>query len=237
LFPKLARDVRVVGLFDGSSGVNLHLIATQLPALARRLSESRGPHGGCTARVRAIFDEKSPLPAFDGSRIELSVRGEDEVMAGFSAAAQQLAVIAESESANVTSLGPAAQIAAALVGASHELCTAVASFRTQAERVSAAAFACARRYCYLHAAAALVHKYLAERERVDPLTPAVFVIALSRLAARAGVVPHALPQTTYAEAADIAARYDRDQMLFSTMSIRIADASPAPGKLHEAITV
>jgi alkylation response protein AidB-like acyl-CoA dehydrogenase len=237
LFQKLTRDVRVVGLFDGSSGVNLHVIATQLPALARRLAESSGPDLECAARLQVIFDACTALPAFDGSRIELSARGSDAVMIAFAEAVRRLGVSAHAERANSPALQCAAQTAAALVAAARELCSEVAAFRTQAERVSSAAFACARRYCYLHAAAALVHKYLAAREGRYPLTPAVFAIALSRLAARAGVAQRSLPHTLYAEAAEVAARCDRSQMLFSTLPVRIADASPAPGKMHEAIGV
>jgi hypothetical protein len=236
LFQKMARDVRVVGLFDGSAGVNLQVIVTQLPGLARRLTQPRDD-GSRAQRLRAIFDERFPLAEFDGSRVELSARGLDDVLAGLPAAAAELAGIACLAGNEVSVLGDAARIAADLVMATAELCTAVAAFETQAERVSAAAFACARRYCYLHAAGALVHKFLAARNESSGLTPAVFALALSGLAGRAGCVQRSFPESTYAEAAATAANYDRLQLLFSTTPIHIADAVPAPTDRHDAMPV
>jgi alkylation response protein AidB-like acyl-CoA dehydrogenase len=237
LFQKMARDVRVVGLFDGSAGVNLQVIVTQLPALTRRLTAPRPAHDFSAERLLAIFDEGMPLPDFDGSRLELSARGHDVVVAGLPAAARELAQLAGSLGSRSPALASAARIAADVARATADLCAEVAAFRTQAERVSAAAFACARRYCYLHAAAALVHKYLAGRNGASALTPAVLVVALSGLAVRAGCVGQPLPESTYAEVAATAAKYDSLQRLFSTTPIRIADAAPAPAQLHEAMTV
>jgi alkylation response protein AidB-like acyl-CoA dehydrogenase len=243
LFQKTTRDVRVVGLFDGSAGVNLHVIVTQLPHLARRLTRSQTNDGGSAARLETIFDERFALPPFDGSRIELSARGQDDVLAGLAGASAELAALARSDSTGGAAITTAAGIAADLSVATTALCAEVATFGTHAERMSAAAFACARRYCYLHAAAALVQRYLADRRRAeDPaayvpaLTPNVFVLALSGLAARAGCPPRALPESTYEEVAATAAKYDRLERLFSTTSIRIADAVAASGELHEAMT-
>jgi Acyl-CoA dehydrogenase, C-terminal domain len=240
LFAKIARDVRVVGLFDGSAGVNLQVIVTQLPQLVRRLTQRRDTGETSAARLRVIFDERLPLPAFDGSQIELSARGQDDVLAGLAGAAADLAALAGFPPAGTAGpLAIAARIAADLVAATAELCAEVTALRTQAERVSSAAFACARRYCYVHAAAALAGKYLAGRMRtgVPALTPAIFAVALAGLAARAGRPAQPLPESIYAEVAASAANYDRLQLLFSTQTIRIADAVPAPGEMREAMTV
>ncbi len=236
LFEKIARDVRVVGLFDGSAGVNVQVIVTQLPALARRLAQPRADASAAQARREVIFDERRPLPAFDGSQVDLSAHGQDDVLAGLADAAATLASIASSGPA---ALGGAATIAADLVRATADLCAEVDSFDTQAERISAAAFDRARRYCYLHAAAALVHTFLARKAggETGALTPAVFVVALAGLARRAGRRPLSFAGATYAEVVATAMNQDRLQHLFSTTSIRIADAAPAPGEMHEALTV
>lgn len=237
LLQKIERDVRVVGLFDGSAGVNLQVIVTQLPALARGLMRSGRGDGSPAERLRAIFDERAELPDFDGSRLELSARGRDDVLAGLPNAAQELAGIARSAGGDAPALAAAAAIAAGLVSVMAELCANVAEFDTLAKRVSAAAFACARRYCHLHAAAALVHKFLAGRGESTALTPAVFLLGLSGLAGRAGWPHRSVPESTYAEVVATAAKYDRLQRLFSTTPIRIADAVPARGETHEAMTV
>jgi alkylation response protein AidB-like acyl-CoA dehydrogenase len=238
LFQKMARDVRVVGLFDGSAGVNLQVIVTQLPALARRLAQT-ADDADAAQRRHAIFDERCALPEFDGSRLELSVRGRDDVLSGLPAAARTLAGIAASSGSADPALVCAARIAVELVAVRTEVGAAAAALTTQAERVSAAAFACARRYCYLHAAAVLVHKFLAgaDADEGAVLSPAIFVVALSGLAVRAGCAPPVLPEPVYAEVAATAAKYERLQRLFSITTIRIADAGPAREQSPERMLV
>ncbi len=67
MFVKLTRDVPIVGLFDGSTVVNLSALINQFPTLAK---ERPG------VRSTEAYDVRAPLPAFDPARLALlSLRG------------------------------------------------------------------------------------------------------------------------------------------------------------------
>ncbi len=73
-FQKAKRDHRLVGLFDGSTVVNLQAIAFQLPRVMHR---SVAPLAGLSDRValgerlRQVFDVQARLPALDLSALSL----------------------------------------------------------------------------------------------------------------------------------------------------------------------
>jgi alkylation response protein AidB-like acyl-CoA dehydrogenase len=91
VFQKLRRDHEIASIFDGTSHVNLALIAGQLSALARRLGT------GLEADMEAAGDDPfqltGPAPDWlpDGRRFRLSNAGRDEVAEGWEGAVRDLA--------------------------------------------------------------------------------------------------------------------------------------------------
>lgn len=86
IFQKSLRDSQVVSLFDGSSEVNLYSLCTQLPFIARRQIKAVDARRDVECSLlKTIFDAKEPLPAFDGSRLDLASHGKDQVMESFTA--------------------------------------------------------------------------------------------------------------------------------------------------------
>lgn len=78
-FQKIRRDIQVVGLFDGSSQVNLSLIAGSLLPQAKK-------RGTCSVdkldKLCFLFNVSQACPAFSGEGLGLFAHGEDPVMAG-----------------------------------------------------------------------------------------------------------------------------------------------------------
>src|SRR5204863_4231475 len=94
VFQKFVRDSALLSVFDGSSIVNLHLIAQEL----RHLVSSTRPRfaaEGTTraASLRSVFDLAQPLPPFEPARLELSARGTDDVVQSLPEICQALASI------------------------------------------------------------------------------------------------------------------------------------------------
>jgi alkylation response protein AidB-like acyl-CoA dehydrogenase len=131
VFQKLARDHQVVPLFDGSTSVNLYVIAGQLERLAT---------GGDPAAAAPLFSD-APAPAFARRALTASNRGEDDVLGSVGALAGPLAARVAAE----RDRNAAAARALAAAGAPQD----------GPER-----FAAARRYAFLAAAAACLHARL-----------------------------------------------------------------------------
>lgn len=79
LFQKIRRDIEVIGLFDGSSQVNLSLIAGNLlPQAGMRGSNQLNG----VEKIEQIFKLNAPCPQFDGNTLGLFAHEEDDIMAG-----------------------------------------------------------------------------------------------------------------------------------------------------------
>lgn len=77
LFQKIKRDVQLVGLFDGSSEVNLYLLATNIMAQAelRKKSEFLKNH-----ETKTIFDFSQEISTFNEQSIQLFTQQLDPIM-------------------------------------------------------------------------------------------------------------------------------------------------------------
>lgn len=79
IFQKIRRDIQVVGLFDGSSQVNLSLIAGNLLPQARLRGSHELIH---TDRLEQIFNVQNDCPSFDEDNLRLFTHREDDIFAG-----------------------------------------------------------------------------------------------------------------------------------------------------------
>jgi alkylation response protein AidB-like acyl-CoA dehydrogenase len=79
IFQKIRRDVQVVGLFDGSSQVNLSLIAGNLLPQAGMRGTSSGDN---LYKLEQIFSLNKENIAFNGTGLGLFMHTEDDILAG-----------------------------------------------------------------------------------------------------------------------------------------------------------
>jgi alkylation response protein AidB-like acyl-CoA dehydrogenase len=81
IFQKMLRDHAVVGLFDGSTAVNLAALAAQLPLILGRRSAQTGEDAARRTRnLDGVCTLASPLPSFDPSALSLHNRGIDTLL-------------------------------------------------------------------------------------------------------------------------------------------------------------
>jgi alkylation response protein AidB-like acyl-CoA dehydrogenase len=79
MFQKIQRDTQLLGLFDGSTIINLSSIASQLgPLIAERKNARSGDSAACIAAVCGLA---KPLPPLHFERVELLARGRNDIMA------------------------------------------------------------------------------------------------------------------------------------------------------------
>ncbi|MCL9684715.1 acyl-CoA dehydrogenase [Legionella maioricensis] len=78
---KIRRDIQVIGLFDGSSQVNLALIAGNLlPQASMRGTKSSQD----LKKLEQIFNMNQDCPDFDAEQLRLFTHEEDDILAGLS---------------------------------------------------------------------------------------------------------------------------------------------------------
>lgn len=84
LFEKMKRDHAVISIFDGSSEVNISIIAGQMQNLVRHINN------GKTDKYRDVFDHAKPSKDFTGEGLKLSNRGNDLIFNTYYSYADQL---------------------------------------------------------------------------------------------------------------------------------------------------
>ncbi|MFG3384251.1 acyl-CoA dehydrogenase family protein [Streptomyces sp. NPDC047999] len=92
-FQKLQRDHAIASIFEGTTHVNLHAIASQLPAVARVADR---PQPGGEEVLRRLFDRSEEAPVWEpsGRALRLTNAAEDEITRGFEPAAARAREIA-----------------------------------------------------------------------------------------------------------------------------------------------
>jgi alkylation response protein AidB-like acyl-CoA dehydrogenase len=156
MFQKMMRDHSIASVFEGTTFVNLHLIATQLPAVVENEAES-----GTTDLLEELFDLSRAAPNWDPptSSLKLHNGGRDEIAQGLPAAidrARQIQAPLELERL-LHSLNQEWQ---AIRGAVRAI---LQRQRTLTETTDG--FELARRFCKLEAAACCVHYWVASANR------------------------------------------------------------------------
>lgn len=80
LFQKIARDHRIVGIFDGNTLVNLYSLIAQFRTLARAYARG-GPASPSGQGLTVLFDLAAELPPFEPERLSLVSRRGSSVVA------------------------------------------------------------------------------------------------------------------------------------------------------------
>ncbi|WP_051753603.1 acyl-CoA dehydrogenase family protein [Streptosporangium amethystogenes] len=157
VFQKLMRDHAIVSVFEGTTHVNLHVVASQLPSLRRG-----GLRDTDAVSMTELFTRSGPAPAWNPrtSRLRLTNDGLDEITQTW-----------EEAVATVTKLCAASD--PELTDALDSLDALWRGHWADVHRVLAEegnlhsgvrGFELARRHCLLHAAACCVHTWLANRQ-------------------------------------------------------------------------
>jgi alkylation response protein AidB-like acyl-CoA dehydrogenase len=173
-FQKVERDHRIVGIFDGSTVVNLNAVINQFPALVRAYRNGRVDETGVQQAVHLC----ATLPEFAAERLSLLSR------AGCSLVQALPGMVDE-----ITDVPVLGDLAARLLAMTDDLHTAMAAHRPTRD-VPTGAFALAARYATVFAGAAALGLWLANRGTAGPATPlagtAWIVAALHRVLAQLG---------------------------------------------------
>lgn len=212
MFQKLLRDNRIVSVFEGTSHVHQHVVATQLPSLLG----GPAPDDGL---LRPLFSRTEEPVGWDlrFDRFQLSNGGADEITQCWPDAMARL-----------NGTGPAWASLRVLAGetdlARRRLREEAAEL-LRAERSltsTARGFGLARRHCLLHAAAACVHTLLANRGNGFPGEPEWAVLCLQRILTRLGAERYLDPACAQAVEAEML-RCWREGALFSLTPLAVAD--------------
>ncbi|ALF89851.1 MULTISPECIES: acyl-CoA dehydrogenase [Ralstonia solanacearum species complex] len=199
IFQKMMRDNLLIGLFDGSSVVNLHSLSFQLRGLMR----PRAATPGEDEAGLSIADLRTALPDFDWPELALSASGEDALMRALPASLDALQTWARQQ--DDSSSASLCDVAQRLRVASIRLAEQVAALTpAQISRSEPVLFDLARHYCLLSAASALLLNWRANREYEQPAaclqSTDMLLLLLSRLDAHLTGTGHALPEHVYATA-------------------------------------
>lgn len=158
IFQKSMRDSQVVGLFDGSSEVNLYSLTTQLPMLIRRQRKVYNQNTGIDMeKINAIFDATSVLPRFDGNNLDLSSHGKDIIMESWPETLNKLQKLIEKYENAKTILDLAKEI---FVKHQKNITRILESGDKKLQLQSPRMFSLAREYCIVHSAVCTLNYWL-----------------------------------------------------------------------------
>jgi alkylation response protein AidB-like acyl-CoA dehydrogenase len=154
-FQKVQRDHRIVGIFDGSTVVNLHSLVNQFSCLVRGYQQARVDQGG----LRWAAELSEPPPDFDRDRLQLVSRHGSSLVQSLPAAAGELRDLAASRQAPA-SIG---ELAGRLHAAADQVIERMAAHRPIATDAPVAALALAQGYAACFAGAAAIQLWLRNR--------------------------------------------------------------------------
>jgi alkylation response protein AidB-like acyl-CoA dehydrogenase len=220
IFQKLLRDHGIVGLFDGSSAVNLHALGLQLKPLLEQCVVRAG--SGAHASGEAVFSLKTQLPPFDPGRLMLSARGHDLIGQALEDLLAGLEAKRGREHSEPDTTGIIIALTRAIVERSEEDARALRELelREGAQMFKAAElFALSHHYCARHAAAACLGIWLYNRTWLDPefRDGAWLALCLRRLLKTWDPRPPGLPPVYEDRVAEeLLKRYQRDQLFSLT---------------------
>src|SRR5215213_6057656 len=168
LFQKLARDNSILGLFDGSTIVNLNAIALQLPQLAVTRAKPIGHDDEkLRAQLAACFTLAEPLRDFDPAGLTLHNHGRDAIVQGLRISSERLTELKSKPEIDAEVLEAITRLTRHLieeVGTQEAALQKILSRDSHMRGKSPELFDLAKNYSALFAGAACVHMWLHNRE-------------------------------------------------------------------------
>jgi hypothetical protein len=231
IFQKLLRDNAIASLFDGSTVVNLSVIIQQLRQLYA-YSRKRGASFSEEARARlaSVFDLRAALPRFDPSLLELSNRGQDDLLESLPSALSQVRQLVEQgelEQEVAEDLPRLLQLLMGEVSGQRARVLARGEGYGNALQQRPEMFAEAKKHCAFHGAGACVQMWLHNREQLGEFFAGGrwLVLALHRLLQALRPDLAMLPHSYFEKCAqEILRLYEANQM-FSLVPFRLAGTS------------
>ncbi|GIF02272.1 acyl-CoA dehydrogenase family protein [Paractinoplanes rishiriensis] len=179
-FQKIERDHRIVGIFDGSTVVNLNAIVNQFPVLARGYRRRVDEAG-----VRAATDLAGPLPEFVPQRLALLSRSGCSLVSALPETVRRTTELVAAGAVPE----PLGRLGSRLLAIADDLHQQLAAYRPT-RRVPTDVLALAARYTTVFAGAACLRLWLENRASAPAGVllggPAWVTAALSRLLTQLG---------------------------------------------------
>lgn len=228
VFQKILRDCAVVGLFDGSTAVNLNAIVLQLSYLLSQFHGSFAGREEVAAHLQTIADLDQPLPAFQPHLLSVFAHGKDDLLQGLHLVPNRLAGLESKPDADQEAVGVLKALTHEIIYEVEELVRALAQISStkgmkQVHR-NPKTFDLAKRYCILHAAAACLHVWTAWRGWEGPLRGGQWVaLCLDRLLGRLQGSRRALPPRFAEAVSEHLLMLHRDHRLFSIQPLRLSN--------------
>ncbi|SNS62497.1 Acyl-CoA dehydrogenase [Streptosporangium subroseum] len=178
VFQKLARDHRVVSIFDGNSFVNENALINQFPVLARGYRS--GPADG--PGLSRLLDLSAAVGGPDHSGFTLVSRGGCGLVQGLQAAVDGLSAPDAERARQRQDLGTVEARARELLAHCDDLHAELAAYAPNPREVPPEAFVLAQRYEWCFAGAAVLQLWLANPGWKDQVWPeAALTYVLARL--------------------------------------------------------
>jgi alkylation response protein AidB-like acyl-CoA dehydrogenase len=224
IFEKIVRDNSIVGLFDGSTVVNLAALVSQLASLARQWETGEAQ----AEAIETLFDLSRPCAPIDLQKLTLTNGGRDEVVWALKQCAFQLAYLKGRHGLD----GDLHSAVIALVrGILAELKSDMTKLRAaaagqQERHKSPEWFECAKRYSIFYAASACANFWLHNRSSLGGFAarPDWLVACLARLhVALKPLGEIKVPATATASVEREMVRLFRENMLFSLLPVPLAN--------------
>ncbi|TMC19751.1 MAG: hypothetical protein E6J34_14695 [Chloroflexi bacterium] len=178
MFQKIVRDIALVSLFDGSTQVNLSLIASQLGPIAQNKqvtsTQTNSSHvihneaADVSSRIKRACSLAEPLPAFDGEKLMLTNRGRDDLQLGLYLVVEQYN-IQPGDGDHESFASDLKLLMHRFVQERRVLDQAVRDLVAEQGDISVSmeGFELARTHCILHAASACYFMWLHNRSTLD----------------------------------------------------------------------
>lgn len=185
VFQKLQRDHAIASIFDGTTHVNLHAVADQLPFVARRMPSDTGEED-LGHVLESIFSWTRGVPRWepDGMELQLTNEGSDEITQRWPIAVRLIRKLAAQTDAlpNAARIAELVELADEQHAAHYKLIANWGPMDVRAKDPMAAAI----RHCELHAIASCVYTWLVNREVLggDFAAGGWLVLCLERLLRR-----------------------------------------------------
>lgn len=180
VFQKLARDVAITTVFEGTQLVQLETIRAQLAHGARGRLRRSDPHVACAD----LFSPGAPVPPWEPQRRRpsLSYGGEDEIVDGLEHVVEELRACPAEAAPALTAL--AGEVLAVRDETRRELAALASGGATRSTR----GYDLARAHCLVHAAACCLRMWLESRARLggEAAEGHFVVLCLTRLLQRLG---------------------------------------------------
>lgn len=176
-FQKVARDNRVVGIFDGNSMVNLNMIVNEFGTIARPDEPE-----DAAALVRSLRLDAGPDGWLDPNRLRLVTRRGSRLLRALPGLVELLA------SSSVTATRPVATIASRIAAEYDDRLVAEAGAAPREAMPSARAFELAERIALCFGASCAIAVGLAAADAGSAASDARLLAVLERIAVRLGIL-------------------------------------------------